>query len=74
MAPKMEGGNLGKNWEILALGSLGAHVSHKAAQVAQGNSKWRSVYLSIRLSVCPSVCLSVRLSVCLSVCVSVNGA
>ena len=30
---------LGKNCEILALGSLGAHVSHKAAQVAQGSSK-----------------------------------
>ena len=28
-----------KNWENLALGSLGAHVSHKAAQVAQGSSK-----------------------------------
>ena len=39
MAPKMGGGNLGKNWEILALGSLAAHVSHKAAQVAQGSSK-----------------------------------
>ncbi len=26
-------------WENLALGSLGAHVSHKAAQVARGSSK-----------------------------------
>ena len=29
----------GEIWENLALGSLGAHVSHKAAQVAQGSSK-----------------------------------
>ena len=35
----MGGKKLGKNWENLALGSLGAHVSHKAAQVAQGSSK-----------------------------------
>ena len=35
MAPKCEG----KNWENLALGSLGAHVAHKVAQVAQGSSK-----------------------------------
>ncbi len=35
----MGGKQLGKNWENLALGSLGAHVSHKAAQVAQGSSK-----------------------------------
>ena len=35
----MGGKKLGKNWENLALGSLGAHVAHKAAQVAQGSSK-----------------------------------
>ena len=40
MAPKWEGQKLGKKLENVALGSLGAHVSHKAAQVAQGSSKW----------------------------------
>ena len=37
--PKWEGTNWEKHWKNLALGSLGAHVSHKAAQVAQGSSK-----------------------------------
>ena len=30
---------MGKKLENLALGSLGAHVAHKADQVAQGSSK-----------------------------------
>ena len=37
--PKWLQNGRGEIWENLALGSLGAHVAHKVAQVAQGSSK-----------------------------------